>query len=167
LDINVHQCDSLGVYASAVNFESGEWLIPEETAKTAKPHIVYMSTQVATMFRELKTLAGDSKFVLPGRSVGAVSKRLPARDSTERWALGASSRCVAGCTGRKLLSRSIAIEGTAPRTGMESASPPGQNRHGIHVLMSARFSFIIGMVCRSPVSARGMPFWCGRRNAVS
>lgn len=50
-----------------VNFETGEWLIPEENAKTAKPHIVYLSTQVAEMFRELKALAGDSKLVMPGR----------------------------------------------------------------------------------------------------
>jgi integrase len=51
-----------------VNFETGEWLIPEENSKTRKPPIVYMSTQVAAMFRELKALAGDSAFVLPGRS---------------------------------------------------------------------------------------------------
>src|ERR1035441_6620848 len=51
-----------------VNFEAGEWLIPEENAKTGKPHIVYMSTQVAAMFRELKALAGESELVLPGRS---------------------------------------------------------------------------------------------------
>ena len=44
-----------------------EWLIPEENAKTGKPHIVYLSTQVAEMFRELKALAGDSELVLPGR----------------------------------------------------------------------------------------------------
>jgi integrase len=50
-----------------VNFEAGEWLIPEENAKTAKPHIVYLSTQVAAMFRELKALAGDSELVMPGR----------------------------------------------------------------------------------------------------
>jgi integrase len=50
-----------------VNFEAGEWLIPEENAKTGKPHIVYLSTQVAEMFRELKALAGDSDLVLPGR----------------------------------------------------------------------------------------------------
>jgi integrase len=50
-----------------VNFETGEWLIPEGDAKTAKPHIVYLSTQVAAMFRELKALAGDSDLVLPGR----------------------------------------------------------------------------------------------------
>ena len=51
-----------------VNFETGEWLIPEENAKGGKPHLVYMSTQVAEMFRELKALAGDSELVLPGRN---------------------------------------------------------------------------------------------------
>ena len=51
-----------------VNFEAGEWLIPDENAKTGKPHIVYLSTQVAAMFQELKALAGDSELVLPGRS---------------------------------------------------------------------------------------------------
>jgi integrase len=50
-----------------VNFEAGEWLIPEENAKGGKPHIVYLSTQVAAMFRELKALAGNSDLVLPGR----------------------------------------------------------------------------------------------------
>ena len=50
-----------------VNLEAGEWLVPEENAKTAKPHIVYLSTQVVEMFRELKALAGDSELVLPGR----------------------------------------------------------------------------------------------------
>jgi integrase len=51
-----------------VNFDTGEWLIPEENAKTGKPHIVYLSTQVAAMLEELKALAGDSELVLPGRS---------------------------------------------------------------------------------------------------
>jgi integrase len=50
-----------------VNFDAGEWLIPEENAKGGKPHIVYLSTQVAAMFRELKTLAGNSELVMPGR----------------------------------------------------------------------------------------------------
>ena len=51
-----------------VNFDAGEWLIPEENSKTGKPHIVYLSTQVAAMFQELKALAGESELVLPGRS---------------------------------------------------------------------------------------------------
>jgi integrase len=50
-----------------VNLDAGEWFIPAENAKTAKPHIVYLSTQVVEMFRELKALAGDSELVLPGR----------------------------------------------------------------------------------------------------
>jgi integrase len=51
-----------------VNFVAGEWLIPEENAKTSKPHIVYLSAQVSEMLRELKALAGNSDLVLPGRS---------------------------------------------------------------------------------------------------
>jgi integrase len=51
-----------------INFDEGEWIVPAENAKTGKPHIVYMSQQVAEMFGELKALAGDSGLVLPGRS---------------------------------------------------------------------------------------------------
>jgi integrase len=51
-----------------VNFEAGEWLIPAENSKNRKPHIVYFSTQVAQMFRELQALAGGSELVMPGRS---------------------------------------------------------------------------------------------------
>jgi integrase len=50
-----------------VDLDKGEWLIPAENAKTAKPHLVYLSAQVAAMFRELNSLAGDSELVLPGR----------------------------------------------------------------------------------------------------
>lgn len=55
-----------------VNFKDGEWLIPEENAKTGKPHIVYLSQQVAGMFQELQALAGDSELVMPGR--GSLSR---------------------------------------------------------------------------------------------
>ena len=51
-----------------VNFETGEWIVPAENAKMGKPHIVYLSAQVAEMFQELKRLAGGSELVLPGRS---------------------------------------------------------------------------------------------------
>lgn len=50
-----------------VNFDTGEWLIPAENAKMGKAHIVFMSSQVASLFEELKALAGDSPLVLPGR----------------------------------------------------------------------------------------------------
>ncbi len=51
-----------------IDFQRGEWLIPAESAKTAKPSVVYLSTHVAEMFRELRSLAGTSELVLPGRS---------------------------------------------------------------------------------------------------
>ena len=54
-----------------VNFETGEWLIPKENMKgrreEGRDHIVYMSAQVQTLFRELQELATGSDFVLPGR----------------------------------------------------------------------------------------------------
>jgi integrase len=54
------------------DFDSGEWTVPKEHMKGRKgeehEHVVYMSKQVAAMFRELKALAGGSHFVLPGRS---------------------------------------------------------------------------------------------------
>jgi integrase len=51
-----------------VDFDASEWHIPEQNSKTGKPHIVYLSRQAAELFRELKTLAGTSEWVLPGRS---------------------------------------------------------------------------------------------------
>jgi integrase len=50
-----------------VDLDNGQWMIPAENAKGGKPHLVYLSTQVAEMFRELKALAGDSELVMPGR----------------------------------------------------------------------------------------------------
>ena len=50
-----------------VHFETGEWLIPDTNSKNGKPHIVYLSTHAAEMFRELRVLAGESELVLPGR----------------------------------------------------------------------------------------------------
>ena len=51
-----------------IDFDKGEWLIPAENAKMGKPAIVYLSTQVTEMFRELRKLAGVSDLVMPGRS---------------------------------------------------------------------------------------------------
>lgn len=51
-----------------IDFDSGEWSIPPENSKTEQPHIVYMSRQVMDLFEELKVLASDSEWVLPGRS---------------------------------------------------------------------------------------------------
>jgi integrase len=57
---------------SEVDYEVGEWTIPKEHMKGRKgeehEHVVYMSTQVVNLFRELQELAGESKFVVPSRS---------------------------------------------------------------------------------------------------
>jgi integrase len=50
-----------------VDLDAGEWHIPGSRTKTGAPHIVYLSTQAIELFRELKELAGDSTFVMPGR----------------------------------------------------------------------------------------------------
>jgi integrase len=50
-----------------VDLETAEWLIPASVSKTGKPHTVYLSRQVVTMFEELQALAGTSELVLPGR----------------------------------------------------------------------------------------------------
>ncbi len=70
-----------------LNFEAGEWLIPEENAKNGKPHLVYLSSQVAAMFKELKSLAGDSQLVLPGRG-----------SSTKPFAKNALNKALEGLT---------------------------------------------------------------------
>jgi len=51
-----------------VDLKAGEWVVPIENAKTGKPHIVYLSSQAMRVLRELKSLAGKSELVLPGRS---------------------------------------------------------------------------------------------------
>jgi len=54
-----------------IDFDSGEWIIPATHMKGKKgeehEHVVYLSTQVAEIFRDLKALAGESELVLPGR----------------------------------------------------------------------------------------------------
>ncbi|MDR1424223.1 MAG: tyrosine-type recombinase/integrase [Azoarcus sp.] len=50
-----------------VYLDEGEWHIPVENSKTGKPHIVYLSIQARTLFKELKPLASSSVWVLPGR----------------------------------------------------------------------------------------------------
>lgn len=50
-----------------VDLDKGESLIPAEHSKGSKPHLVFLSTQVTAMFRELNALAGESELVLRGR----------------------------------------------------------------------------------------------------
>ena len=99
-----------------VDFGAGDCLIPEENAKTGQPHIVYLSTRVAAMFQELKTLAGESELVLPGRSsikkpfvANALNKALEWLTST--WTRPPSTICdgPAGMRYRKCRSGSSSV----------------------------------------------------------
>lgn len=49
-----------------VDLDRAVWEIPAEHMKMKRPHVVYLSQQAVTLFRRLKTLAGDSPLVLPG-----------------------------------------------------------------------------------------------------
>lgn len=51
-----------------LDLEHGEWRIPPENNKIAKEKVVYLSAQAIAMLTELKTLAGESEHVLPGRN---------------------------------------------------------------------------------------------------
>lgn len=51
-----------------INFEKAEWRLP--TSKNSEPHLVPLATQTVELFKELRKLAGDSEWVLPGRSGG-------------------------------------------------------------------------------------------------
>ena len=57
-----------------VDFDSRIWHIPETKADSATGHsremVVYMSTQVAEILKELKTIAGDEPYVFVGRQRG-------------------------------------------------------------------------------------------------
>ncbi len=50
-----------------VNFTQALWTIPKERMKRARPHNVYLSRQALDFFIALKTFAGGSRYVLPGR----------------------------------------------------------------------------------------------------
>ena len=50
-----------------VDVDKAEWHIPAENSKTGKPRIVYLSPQALALFAELRSLAGGSELVLPGR----------------------------------------------------------------------------------------------------
>lgn len=56
-----------------INFDTGIWHIPspkgaENSKYSSEPFNVYMSTQVKSILKELKLLAGTSTYILPGRN---------------------------------------------------------------------------------------------------
>lgn len=52
-----------------VDLVAGNWYVPDEATKTRNGFYVPLTPPVIQLFQELKTIAGDSPFVLPARDV--------------------------------------------------------------------------------------------------
>lgn len=52
---------------SEVDFEAATWTIPAERMKARRPHVVHLSQQALDILVALKTCAGGSDYLLPGR----------------------------------------------------------------------------------------------------
>lgn len=57
----------LGAKWKEIDFESRTWTIPAERMKARRPHVVYLSDQAIDLLVGLRTCAGSSPFLLPGR----------------------------------------------------------------------------------------------------
>ena len=49
-----------------ISFEKAEWRLP--TSKNNEPHLIPLASQTVRLFKELRNLAGESEWVLPGRA---------------------------------------------------------------------------------------------------
>jgi integrase len=52
---------------SEVDFETATWTLPAERMKARRQHVVYLSQQALDLLVGLKTCAGSSPYILPGR----------------------------------------------------------------------------------------------------
>lgn len=50
-----------------VDFQAATWTLPAERMKARRPHVVYLSQQALDLLVGLKTCAGSSPYILPGR----------------------------------------------------------------------------------------------------
>lgn len=66
----VRKGELVGATWSEINFTEALWTIPKERMKRRNPHLVFLSRQALDIFVALKTFAGGSDFVLPGRYDG-------------------------------------------------------------------------------------------------
>lgn len=53
---------------SFIDFNAKTWEIPKEIMKRRKPHLVPMSTQVIALLRQMESISGAGRFILPGRN---------------------------------------------------------------------------------------------------
>jgi integrase len=56
----------IGATWSEFDLEGGIWIVPAERMKMRTAHVVPLAGQVLDILNELKTIAGDSRYLLPG-----------------------------------------------------------------------------------------------------
>lgn len=64
---------------SDIDLEKGNWFVPDAQTKTRTGFIVPLTPAVIAWFQELKTIAGDSPFVLPARVTRKAGKPITTR----------------------------------------------------------------------------------------
>ncbi|SFM42763.1 tyrosine-type recombinase/integrase [Nitrosomonas communis] len=78
----VRTSELIGAVWAEFDFDKAIWLIPAERMKMRTPHVVPLSSQAITILKELKVIAGDSSYILPGRN-----PRKPVSNNTMLFAL--------------------------------------------------------------------------------
>lgn len=63
----VRKGELIGALWSEVDFEQAAWTIPAARMKAGRAHVVYLSNQALDILVALKTCAGGSLYLLPGR----------------------------------------------------------------------------------------------------
>ena len=58
----------IGATWDEVDLDGATWIVPAERMKMRTEHVVPLSSQAVAVLKKLKALAGDSRYVLPGRN---------------------------------------------------------------------------------------------------
>ncbi len=58
----------IGAQWDEIDLDGAAWIVPAERMKMRTEHVVPLSRQALDVLREIKSLAGDSRYVLPGRN---------------------------------------------------------------------------------------------------
>jgi integrase len=66
----VRTSELIGAVWTEFDLNKAVWIIPAERMKMRTPHVVPLSSQSLGILNELKQIAGDSNYILPGRNPG-------------------------------------------------------------------------------------------------
>lgn len=82
-----------------INFEDSQWLIPAERMKRKKAHLVPLSRQVVELFKELKELSPEGKYIFPSSSKEGFISCEGLRKSLETIGYKKDEMCIHGFRG--------------------------------------------------------------------